>query len=171
MADVFKFPNGGYDVKVLRKEDIIDLIDDDTIDKDFLLTLVTECEKDAIEFLKEGRWAGIPFMGSIRIPPITQKLITPESKELISEARANLDDDRYKAFRRQYAIDVAQQVKFQRYFNYIVSQFAKHNHKLYKRLLKKGDNYARIVAYTLTNSTAVESDEQKQINNRYSDND
>ena len=34
MSEQFKFPNGGYEVTVLRKQDILDCIDDNIIDKE-----------------------------------------------------------------------------------------------------------------------------------------
>ena len=60
MADIFKFPNGGYDITVCRKQDIIDALDANVTDKEVVLAIITQCEVDATNFLKEGRWTGIP---------------------------------------------------------------------------------------------------------------
>ena len=50
MADTFKFPNGGYDVTVLKRQDILDCIDANIIDKEVALAIVDQCELDAAEF-------------------------------------------------------------------------------------------------------------------------
>lgn len=68
MADVFRFPNDGYDVTIVKKQDILDCIDENIIDKEVALSIVEHCEKTAAEFISSGRWTGIPFIGNIRIP-------------------------------------------------------------------------------------------------------
>ena len=151
MTDTLKFPRGGYDVRVLRKEDVIASIEDNIIDKDIALAIVKRCEIDAANFLREGRWAGIPFMGNIRIPKTVQRLMTEESKNIVSDAKENLDEDKYILFRKSFANDIGKQVKVERYYRYIVSKFVGKNQKFFKRIADKhGDEYARFLCYTLT---------------------
>lgn len=160
MADTFKFPNG-YDVQVLRKEDIIELIDDNTIDKDLLLTLVKECESDCANYLREGKWAGIPFFGNIRIPPTTQMFRSENSKAILNEAKEVLDKKEYHDFFVNFATDIGKQVKTERYRNYVISKWAAKNKKLFNRLVEnKGIIYAKIIAYTMNNLRCVSSNEQ-----------
>ena len=72
MADTYKFPGGGYDVTVFKKQDVLDCIDKNILDKDVALAFIEQLEVDAANFLKEGRWTGIPFIGNIRIPKLRQ---------------------------------------------------------------------------------------------------
>lgn len=160
MAEIFAFPRGGYDVVVNRKEDILDYISDD-IDKELLLTIVRQCEKDASNFLKEGRWTGIPFIGNIRIPKTVQLLNTEESKAILADAKDTLDKAKYELFKKSYTDDIGAQVKQNRYEDYIASKFATKNSKLFKHIVaNKGIAYAKFFAVTLSNLTIVPTDEQ-----------
>lgn len=152
MADTFKFPNG-YDVTVLRKQDIIDCLDANVVDKDVVLAVINQCEIDASNFIQSGRWTGIPYMGSIRIPKRIQKLNSPEIKELIDEAKNTLDKDRYIVFRQQLNSDIALEEKQERFYRYIVSHFVNNNRKYYTRLVKKynSEKIAQFVCWTLSN--------------------
>lgn len=166
MADIFKFPCGGYDVDVLRKEDIINRIQDDSINKNLLLKIVEHCEKQAAEYLKDGRWAGIPYIGNIRIPKTVQNFISEESKALFEDAEQTLNREAYIAFRKNYSKDVGKQVNINRYHNYITSKIVASNKKFFRRIASmKGDIAAKIICYSLSNLTIVPTDEQIQIDN------
>lgn len=150
MSSIFKFPNGGYEVKVLRKEDVLASIENNIIDKEVALAIVKRCEIDAANFIKEGRWAGIPYIGNIRIPQTVKKLLTEESKSILKEAEENLDTNKYLLFRKSFANDIGKQVKVERYYKYIVSKFVGKNPKFFKAVSKKhNDVYARFLCYTL----------------------
>lgn len=149
MSDTFKFPRG-YDVTVCRKQDIIRCLDENVIDKEVVLALIEQLEVDASNFLLEGRWTGIPFLGNIRIPPTKQKLRSPEVQALIKEARETLDDEKYYVFRRNLSQELLRDTKYERFYKYIVSQFVTRAPELFKLLLhKRGDKEARFIAYTL----------------------
>lgn len=154
MADTFNFPCGGYEVRVLRKEDVLACIDSNIIDKDVALAIVKKCEIDAANFLREGRWAGIPFIGNIRIPKTVQNFMTEETKAIFKEAEENLDRQKYILFRKQYSTEVGKRVKIERYYRYVVSRFVGRNQKFFKNVSKKyGDEYARFLCYTLSTIT------------------
>lgn len=159
MADTFKFPNGGYDVRVCRKQDILDCIDKNIIDKDIALAIVEQCEMDAANFIREGRWTGIPFIGNIRVPKAKLMENDPAQQALIEEAKENLDPTQYIMFRRQLSSYNHHQVKQDRYFKYIVSMAITKNRKLYNKLCeKKGERYARIFLYASKHITAVDNE-------------
>lgn len=161
MSDVFNFPNNGYAVKVLRKEDVLASIDKNIIDKDVALAIVKRCEIDAANFLKEGRWAGIPFMGSIRIPKTVQMMNSSESKELLKEAQDSLEKSKYLLFRKNYANEIGKQVKLDRYYRYMVSKFIGRNPKIfYYATDKYNDLYARVLCYTLAEAITEINNEQ-----------
>lgn len=149
MAETFRFPNG-YDVRVLRKKDVLNSIDDNIIDKDIALEIVKCCEIDATNFLKEGRWAGIPFVGNIRIPKHVQTLISDETKALFADAKENLDENTYLLFRKSYAKEIKKKESNERFYKYTVSMFVGKNQKFFRIVSKNtNDTYARFLCYTL----------------------
>lgn len=157
MSDTFRFPNG-YDVHICRKREVIATIDENIIDKDVALLIVKQCELDAANFLREGRWAGLPFMGNIRVPKSKQILNSVETKELIEDARETLDKDKYVLFRKNLTIDIGKRIKAERYYKYIAAKFISKNARFFNRTSKKyGDYYARILCYTLADINIVSS--------------
>lgn len=86
MAETFKFPNG-YDVPVYRKQDILKAIDDNIIDKEIALSIVEQCETDAIDFLNKGVWAGIPFMGNIKANEFARSMQDEDTKNLLKQQK------------------------------------------------------------------------------------
>lgn len=148
MADVYRFPNGGYEVTVCKKQDILDCIDKNITDKEVLLDIINQCEYDAAEFIKQGKWTGLPFIGNIRANQVKVLLKSEEQQELISEAREVLDHDQYIMFRKQLNSNNADKVRKQRYFNYIVSMFVNKNKLIYRKLCnKKGEHFAKIFMF------------------------
>lgn len=156
MADTFKFPNGGYDVIVCRKKDILDCIDKNIIDKDVALAIVDNCEFNAASFIREGRWTGIPFIGNIRIPKTVQMLKSDEQKALINEAKETLDKEQYIMFRRKLNKENTKQIKQDRYYRYITSIAVAKNRNLFRKLCEtKGEVFARLYLYSCSEVVAV----------------
>ena len=159
MADTYKFPQG-YDVTVVKKKDIIDCIDENIIDKEVAMAIIDQCELDVANFIRQGRWAGIPFMGSIRVPEDRKLLHSKEQQELISEAYDTLDTEKYILFRKQLSAENAKKVKNQRYFNYITSIQASKHRKEYKKLCdERGEYYAKLKMFFSANIVAVENED------------
>jgi hypothetical protein len=67
MSEIFRFPNGGYEVTVCRKKDIIDSIEDDSVDKEILDALIEQCERDAeiLYSTQESNWANDDIFNNI----------------------------------------------------------------------------------------------------------
>lgn len=158
MEDTYKFP-GGYDVAVFRKQDVLDCIDKNIIDKEVALAIIEQLEVDAANFLKKGRWTGIPFIGNIRISKLKQLEDSPEQQALITEAKEILDSDKYIVFRKQLSIENSKHIKQERYYKYITSIAISNNRKLYNKLCKeKGEYFARIMLYASYNITALDNE-------------
>lgn len=158
MSDTFKFPQG-YDVVVYRKQDILDCIEDNIIDKDVALTIVKQCEVDCAEFIKQGRWSAIPFIGNIRESPYAVNNFDAEKQALIDEAKAQLDREQYIMFRKEFSKNEAKKVNHERYYKYIVSIEANRNKKLFKKLCNtKGEPYARLRMFINHNIKVVNSE-------------
>ena len=117
MKDVYNFPNGGYEVRIVRRSEVLEAIDKNIIDKDIALAIVERCELDCANFLKEGRWANIPYIGNIRIPKAKQLIKSEEQQTLISDAYDNLDTDSYLMFRKQLNQYNAQRARFEKSYN------------------------------------------------------
>ncbi len=144
MADTYKFP-GGKDVRVIRKQDIVECIDSNIVDKEVALAIVEQCEIDAANFIRQGRWTGIPFMGNIRASKVVQLSKSKEQQELINIARETVSTEEYVLFRRNLAHDNYRRIKAQKYYNYVLSMAVSKNRPLFKKLCKeKGVGYARI---------------------------
>ena len=159
MADTYKFPGGGYDVTVFKKQDVLDCIDKNILDKDVALAFIEQLEVDAANFLKEGRWTGIPFIGNIRIHKLRQLEESPEQQALIAEAKENLDADKYILFRTQLGKENSKHIKQERYYRYITSIAISHNRRLYKKLCEeKGEYFARIYLYASYNITSLDNE-------------
>lgn len=159
MADTFKFPNGGYDVTICRKQDILDCIDKNIIDKDIAMAIVDSCEFHVASFIKEGRWTGIPFIGNIRTPKTIQMLKSDEQQALIKEAKEQLGKEQYIMFRKKLNKENVRQISQDRYYRYITSIAANNNKKLFRKLCNtKGEVYARLFLYCSHEVVAVNNE-------------
>ena len=156
MEETFKFPGSGYDVHVVRKQDVLDCIEDNIIDKEIALEVVKRCEIDAISFLKEGRWAGIPFIGNIRIPKTIAMLNSKPQQDLIKEAASKYTKEEYVLFRRELCANNEKIVRFERTFNYTVSVLMNRHPNYYAKLrANKGLRAAKIMLYSLSKLNVV----------------
>lgn len=156
MADTYKFP-GGYDVKVVRKQDVIECINTNIVDKEVALALVQQCEIDAANFLRQGKWTGIPFIGSIRASKVSQ--LGKEQQDIIEAAKDIATPEEYVLFRRNLAYDNDRRVKAQKYYNYVLSMAVSKNRNLFKKMCKeKGVAYARIHFFLSKSICAVENE-------------
>ena len=134
MINEFKFPNG-YLVQVCRKTDIIDSIEED-VDKDILLALITQIEEDANQFLIEGRWTGIPYLGNLRYSLHRRRFNQIGGQELLETAKQELDRNRYKAFRRELNVNVEEDLKRERFYKYMTANYVTKHRKVYTKMLK-----------------------------------
>lgn len=158
MQDTYKFP-GGNDVKVVRKEDVIETINCNIVDKEVALAIVKQCESDAANFLRKGRWTGIPYIGSIRVPEVVKLTHSKEQQELIQTAVETVSTEQFVIFRRELAHNNEKRVKATRYYNYVLSMAVAKNRELFKKLCKeKGVGYARIHFFLISSITAIENE-------------
>lgn len=159
MKDVYNFPNGGYEVRIVRRSEVLEAIDKNIIDKDIALAIVERCELDCANFLKEGRWANIPYIGNIRIPKAKQLIKSEEQQTLISDAYDNLDTDSYIMFRKQLNQYNAQRARFEKSYNYLLAIMVNRYNKYYNYLKRnKGDYKARITVYTFASLDPLTED-------------
>lgn len=158
MEDSYKFP-GGYDVKVVRKQDIVDCINSNIIDKEVALAIIQQCEVDAISFLRKGKWAGIPFIGSIRPNQVRKLEKSEKQQDLISAAYHTATAEQYVLFRRQLAHDNDRRIKAQKYYNFVLASAVAKNRWLFKKMCKeKGESFTRIHFFLKQNIVAVNNE-------------
>lgn len=159
MKDVYNFPNGGYEVRIVRRSEVLEAIDKNIIDKDIALAIIERCELDCANFLKEGRWANIPYIGNIRIPKAKQLIKSEEQQTLISDAYDNLNTDSYLMFRKQLNQYNAQRARFEKSYNYLLAIMVNRYNKYYNYLKRnKGDYKARITVYTFASLDPLTED-------------
>ena len=158
MQDTYKFP-GGKDVKIVRKEDIINTINTNIVDTEVALAIVKQCEIDAVNFMKKGRLTGIPFMGTIKVPDTIKMSQTKEQKDLIIAAMENTTNEQFVMFRRNLAYDNKIKIKARKYYNYVLSLSVAKNRNQFKKMCKeKGEAYARIHFFLLYSVTSVNNE-------------
>lgn len=158
MQDTYKFP-GGKDVKVVRKEDIINTIKTNIVDTEVALAIVRQCEVDAVNFMKKGRLTGIPFMGTIKVPDTIKMSQTKEQRDLIVAAMENTTNEQFVMFRRNLAYDNKVKTKARKYYNYVLSLSVAKNRNQFKKMCKeKGEAYARIHFFLLYSVTSVNNE-------------
>lgn len=156
MSDTLRFPNGGYDVTVCRKQDILDALDANIVDKEVVLAIITQCEIDATNFLKEGRWTGIPYLGNMRIPRYKEKFKEIGGKEILEDAKQDLDKNKYILFRKSLNANIAIDIKNDRLYRYRTSCFVTKHRKTYtyflriakSRKIQNNEVYARIMCFS-----------------------
>ena len=158
MQDTYKFP-GGKDVKVVRKEDIINTINTNIVDTEVALAIVRQCEVDAVNFMKKGRLTGIPFMGTIKIPDTVRMSQTQEQRDLIVAAMETTTNEQFVMFRRNLAYDNKIKIKARKYYNYVLSLSVAKNRNQFKKMCKeKGESYARLHFFLLYSVTSVNNE-------------
>lgn len=161
MSDTIKMPGGGYDVKVVRKEDIVKCIDDNIVDKDIMLEFISQLEVDATNFLSEGRWTSLPYIGTIRKNKYKEIINSKEYKELDETAKENLDKNKYLVFKKDVRRDIAIHLKYERLYRYNTSIIAKKNRKFFNYLVeRKGDAVARLICYSLLYDVDIYGEQQ-----------
>ncbi len=157
MNDTIKMPNGGYDIKVVRKEDILKCIDDNILDKELMLTFINQFEVDASNFLSQGRWTSLPYIGTFKKSQYKEALNSEEIKELNEAAKENLDRNKYILFRKQLRDNITIDIKKERLYRYTLSQVVTKNRDFYNYLVStKGEKIARVICYTLFEFTTYE---------------
>ena len=158
MQDTYKFP-GGKDVKVVRKEDIINTIKTNIVDTEVALAIVRQCEVDAVNFMKKGRLTGIPFMGTIKVPDTVRMSQTKEQKDLILAAMETTTNEQFVMFRRNLAYDNKIKIKARKYYNYVLSLSVAKNRNQFKKMCKdRGEAYARLHFFLLYSVTSVNNE-------------
>lgn len=162
IAETRKIPDG-FNIKVVRKEDILSTIDKNILDKDVALEVISHCEISAINFFKNGYWASIPYMGNFRLDP--RKVIRNQAlKELDAGAKTVLDDNdvqdkaRYILFRKQVSNDAREKINFLRYYNYCIALGSNKNPKAFRKLCRnKGIYMARLLTWGLMRITPIDN--------------
>ena len=149
LQESYRFPNGGHEVRIVRKQEILDCIDANITDKEIALAIIEKLELDCSNFLREGKWCGIPHMGNIRIPVARQYRKSEEQQALLEDVK-NEDTDTYIMFRRQLNAHNEQKARFLKSYNYLVSIMINRHPTYYKTLCKeKSFNVARMLMYGL----------------------
>ena len=149
MSSIRSFPNGGYEVTVHKKQDILDCIEENIIDTDVALAIVEQCERDAIEFLNNGKWSAIPFIGNLRVPKIKEVDTNEEKQEMLKDAKEVLSSEQYLLFKKKVYGEEMTHIKFERYYNYITSILSRKYKSKFRQLCKtKGEAYAKVIMYS-----------------------
>lgn len=144
----FTFPNG-YEVDIVKKKDVLETIDNNIIDKDLALAIITNCEQNCARFIENGIWAGLPFMGNFRIREAKKIIDSKENQELLESAKNNLSQEDYILFRKDLVRDAAIRVKNTKFLRYEASKMVTKNKRIYKNLITyRNSAFANVLMFT-----------------------
>uniref|UniRef100_A0AAU8MI32 DNA binding protein HU beta n=1 Tax=Geladintestivirus 1 TaxID=3233133 RepID=A0AAU8MI32_9CAUD len=156
MARQMYYPHGGYEITVVSKEDILETMEANIKDKEVMFEILKRLEIDATKFLNEGRWTGIPYLGSIKFKE--GRLDNYRNhKEILEDAVKTMTRREYYMFRTELAKDTDAKIRANRYINWITSMSVKKNKKLYKKLcVNYSIEIAKVILFSLYKVKEVE---------------
>ena len=150
MAKQVKFPRG-YEVTIVTKSDILETLDANVVDKEIMKEIIDNLEKEATQFLQNEVWTGFPFLGSIKTSEVQQILKQEDMKELLQEAKDNLDEEKYLLFRKNLAGEIQSQLKTSKYYRYTTAINIHKYKKLYKYIrMFYGTTIARLIIFSIS---------------------
>lgn len=159
MSETFKFPRGGKDVTIVRKQDIINCIEENIIDKDIALALIEQLEIDINHNLSERKWTGIPFIGSLKLNGRLE--VTNALNDIKDEAKVQFEKETYVLFKKNLATDLVKRDKYERFSKYITSMAANKYKNKYKRMCRvKGTAYTNFYMFLTNFILAVENEQE-----------
>ena len=139
------------------KEDILKCIDSNILDKDIMLAFINQFEVDATNFLSQGRWTSLPYIGTLRKNQYKEAINSEEIKELDEAAKENLDRNKYLLFRKDLRNDINKAIKRERLYKYTLSRVLTKNRKFYEYLVEtKGEKRARVICHSMFELTSVD---------------
>lgn len=141
------FPHGGYEVKLVRKEDILKTIDDNILDKDVARELINNIETKAEKIINESieGWVSIPYFGSMRRPKTIKLKVDPEFRAAAEHIYATKSKEEFVMFMKNSYNDHTAQLHYNAYFNKLVSRYARLYPIKYRQYYSdKGEHYARL---------------------------
>ena len=161
MSSIFKYPNG-FDVEVVRQSDIFEILKDTVTDIDLVMAVVQQCEADVEKCLRAGMWTGIPYMGNIRKPKISEINDTEERKEIIAEARRTMDVKSYNKFRHELNLSDSIKIREDKKFNSEATVSANMNLKRYRWLCKNFTiPFGKIKIWSEARASVIKAEEEE----------
>lgn len=147
MADKFTFP-GGYEVNIVRKQDILDCIEDSIFDKEVAVEIINQLSIDIQRIVEEGGWAGVPFVGSFYVKQGTVIEQGEENQAILNAAKEQMQGAEFVAFRRQLRANNAKHIAEEKLYRYNLSHVVKKNSKAFKHLCKRKSSLAaRLITF------------------------
>lgn len=146
MAETINFPNGGFEIIVVKRKDILDCINANIKDKEIMEELISNLEITADKYLSEGNKISIPFIGTIRKSPA--KLLDKKNKQLYKDATKFLNKKDYILLRKSMAKENDRILRYARFYKYQVGVIIRNHISEYRRLVdSKGELKAKLTMY------------------------
>ncbi len=137
------FPYSNIEITIVKKDDILKTIDENILDKEIANELISHLEVRAEKSLRDHKWTGFPYLGSIRIPPGLSDETLNRQRDAKEWAFRNLEKNEYLMFVKQCAYDNHQINKYRAYFDVLKTRAINKNRIKYNILCSnKGKNYA-----------------------------
>lgn len=148
MSEIRKYPYG-YSITVCNRQDILDCLDKNVVDKEVVLRVIDSVEEEIFNSVMSGESASLPYLGRIHVDKEKRLLRSEEVRDIMDESRKVLTKEEYFNFKKKLEKDVYSSAKMDRYYHYIVGTFIKKHPNLYKHLLENHtEEEARIIIYT-----------------------
>lgn len=143
-----RYPEG-FDITVCTKQDIIDTLDQNVVDKEVVYDIIKNLECNIAKAIREDKWAGMPFIGSVRPNPMKAFMHSKETCQTLSEAYQSMDLPSFVMFKKALVVDKYKEVVFNRQYKLIAAINARRNYKYYRTLCKKySDAYVRLFMFS-----------------------
>lgn len=134
---------GANDVTIVHKEAILKTINQNIVDKDIALDLIIQLEKDAADYITQGKITGVPYIGRVEFK--VGSIALKEHADELAEAKKHLDQEQFLAFKKDIAYEANEHAKYESFFRYRASMGIKRNKRTYANIVQdRGEHYAKI---------------------------
>lgn len=125
-----KFPSAdGRMLLIENKESVLKTIDDNILDKEVALAIITQLEKDVQKHLEAGEDALVPYIGKIK-RKVGSK-VYDENRDVINAAKEVMSPEDFNVFKEEMMHDAVVRENQIKVFKYQTSRMANKNGKSY----------------------------------------
>lgn len=153
--ETMKFPNSetskGWDVPVIRKDEIINSTDFKTYDKSIVLDIIKNVELMVKQDVSNGFNTSIPYLCSFKISDFKSVEERMEVNKTLRAAKESLSQKDYVAFKLSYFRDIKLKADTETYYLDFIRQAIKANKLVWSYLLSKmSEPKARLTMWLMT---------------------
>lgn len=155
----YQYPNSIQTISVVRKEDILQTIENNIIDKEIAIDIIDQLECDAAKMLVRDYWVGIPYLVNMKYGYATSAyLFNRDFKNAVDTSYKKLSKKEFVVFRKEINNYEVSRRNAERAFKFAVRMYARKYADVYQRLCKiRGVNIANVRIYGYTKCVGVDN--------------